>query len=93
MTVADPTTSFTAFRYYFQSYKLLLGTFLFFNEDKRINDNITGILSWLFLLHIFLKSLPVDYVYSKNVIATYKDRFIRLGMIGLKSSVRSLIQP
>ena len=93
MTVADPTTSFTAFGYYFQSYKLLLGTFLFFDEDKRINDNITGILSWLFLLHIFLKSLPVDYVYSKTVIATYKDRFIRLGMIGLKSSVRSLIQP
>ena len=79
MIFTDVTASFAAFRYYFQSYKLLLGTFLFFNEDKRINDNITGILSWLFLLHIFLKSLPVDYGYSKTVIVTNKDRFIRLG--------------
>ena len=80
MTVADATAALTIFKSCkLDPYKLLLGVFLLFNENKGINDNITGGISLIFLLHIFLKSLPVDYGYSKTVIVTNKDRFIRLG--------------
>ena len=38
----------------FQNHKILLGNFLFFNENKGINDNITGIYNVYFCSTFFL---------------------------------------
>ena len=72
MTVADATASFTIFQNCkFDLYKLLLGVFVFFNENKVINDNIT----WITKKEMLLFLNEQEYRFNhRNIGKTVMDK-------------------